>query len=77
MPFAPWQQVIFNSAVAEIARNLIGGAAIAIENTEQVFHVTDLEMETPQAPIFPAEHGFSNAFTAPENSVIPFGQCNR
>ena len=35
-----------------------------------------LKLDTPQARIFRAERKFSNAFTTPERSVTPFGQCN-
>src|SRR5215813_10733711 len=41
---APWQQVMFNDAVADIVRHLICRAAIALWNTEQVFQVADLEV---------------------------------
>src|SRR5262249_19239291 len=41
---APWQQVMFNAAVADIVRDLISRTAIAFWNTEQVFHVADLEV---------------------------------
>src|SRR6516225_7520285 len=41
---APWQQVMLDTAIAEVVRDLIGRAAIAVCNTEEVFHVTDLEV---------------------------------
>src|SRR5215470_11029286 len=41
---APWQQVIFNAAVADVVRDLICRAAIAVWNTEQVFQLADLEV---------------------------------
>jgi hypothetical protein len=59
MLLAPWQQVMFNAAVAEIVRDLIGGTAIAIGNIEKVLHVPDLEIgktlkfEAPRHESFP------------------------
>jgi hypothetical protein len=41
---APRQQVMFNAAVADVVRDLISRAAIALSNTEQVFQVSDLEV---------------------------------
>src|SRR5712672_2399125 len=41
---APWQQVALYAAVAEAVRELISRAAIALFNTEQIFHVADLEI---------------------------------
>ena len=41
---APWQQVMLNAAVAEVVKDLIGRAAIAVWNTEEVFHVADREV---------------------------------
>ena len=47
---APWQQVTLYAAVAEAVRELISRAAIAFWNTEQIFHVADLEVgHTPGA----------------------------
>src|SRR5215472_17434642 len=39
---APWQQVMFDAAVADVVRDLISRTAIAFWNTEQVLHVADL-----------------------------------
>src|SRR6516164_4688837 len=44
MLLAPWQQVIFNAAVADVVINLIGRAAIAVWNMEELFHVADTEV---------------------------------
>src|SRR6516225_12017268 len=44
MLLAPWQQVIFNAAVADVVRDLIGRAAIAVWNMEELFHVPDTEV---------------------------------
>src|SRR5260370_39259310 len=41
---APRQQVMFNAAVANVVKNLIGRAAIALWNMEQLFQVADLEV---------------------------------
>src|ERR1700752_1977875 len=41
---APWQQVPLARRVSEVVGALIGRAAIAVWNTEEVFHVTDLEV---------------------------------
>src|SRR6266566_7032906 len=41
---APWQQVMFNTAVADVVRDLISGAAIALWNMEEAFQVADLEV---------------------------------
>ena len=35
---------MFNAARAEIIRNLIGGAALAIWNTKERFHVANFEV---------------------------------
>ena len=58
MLLAPWQQVMFNAAVAEIVRNLIGGAAIAIGTWKRFSISLTLKFETPQARIFPANVNF-------------------
>ena len=44
VPFTPWQQVAFNAAAAEVVIDLIGRAAIALWNTEQIFHLGDGEV---------------------------------
>ena len=44
VPFAPWQQMVFNAAVAEVVKELIGRAAIALWNMEQIFHLWDCEV---------------------------------
>src|SRR5258708_24374513 len=41
---APWQQLTLYAAVAQAVRELISRAAIAFLNTEQIFHVADLEI---------------------------------
>src|SRR5262245_62793162 len=40
----PWQHAALNAAVADTVRELIGRAAIALRNTEEVLHVTDREI---------------------------------
>src|SRR6516162_1993398 len=74
---APRQQVMFNAAVADVVRDLISRAAIALRNMEQALQVADLEVGHPQARIFPAERRFSKTVTTPERSVTPFGQCSK
>ena len=49
MLLAPWQQVTFDTTIAEIIKNLIGRAAIAVWNTEEILHVTDSEVGHAQA----------------------------
>src|SRR6516165_1856554 len=44
MLLAPWQQVIFDAAVADVVRDLIGRAEIAVWNMEELFHVPDAEV---------------------------------
>src|SRR5262249_50611916 len=41
---APWEQVPLNAAVADTVRELICRAEIALRNTEEIFHVLDLEI---------------------------------
>jgi hypothetical protein len=35
VPFAPWQEVAFNAAAAEVVKDLIGRAAIALCNVKR------------------------------------------
>src|SRR6516164_1448139 len=44
---APWQEVAFNAAVAEIVIDLIGRAAIALWNLDQSFHLGDCKVRYP------------------------------
>src|SRR5262249_8181046 len=44
MLLAPWQQVIFNAAVADVVRDLIGRAEIAVWNMEELFHAPAAEV---------------------------------
>src|ERR1019366_3539032 len=47
---APWQQIILNAAAADVVTNLIGRAAVAVWNMEEVFHVADFKVgHTPGA----------------------------
>src|ERR1700690_2332944 len=41
---APGQEIALDTAIAEVVADLIGGAAIAVRNTEEVFHVADAEV---------------------------------
>src|SRR5215472_8043633 len=44
MLLAPWQQLIFNGTVADVVRDLIGRAEVAVWNMEELFHVPDAEV---------------------------------
>ena len=48
---APWQQVIFNSAVAEVVKDLIGRAAIAVWIWKSCSMSLTLKLDTPQARV--------------------------
>src|SRR6516225_4588834 len=50
VPLAPGQQALFNAPIAEIVRDLISRAAIAVRNTKQVFHVADFEVGDAPGP---------------------------
>src|ERR1019366_6610083 len=41
---APWQQIILNAATADVVKHLIGRAAVAVWNMEEIFHVADREV---------------------------------
>src|SRR5665811_1588845 len=41
---APWYQIILNPAGADVVKDLIGRAAVAVWNMEEVFHVADVEV---------------------------------
>ena len=47
---APWQQIMLNGAAADVVKDLIGRAAIAVWNMEEVFHVADLEVGHTPGP---------------------------
>src|ERR1700680_2615279 len=74
---APWQQVTLDRTVAEVVGDLIGRAAIAVWGTEEVFHVTDLEVGHAQVRIFPAARRFSNPATTLERSASWLGQWSK
>src|SRR6516162_9185464 len=44
VPFAPWQQVMRETAAAEVVIDLIGRAAIPKWNMKQIFHLEDCEV---------------------------------
>src|SRR5262245_39640782 len=47
---APWEQVTFNAPVPDTVRELISRATIALWNTEEIFHIADLEIgDAPRA----------------------------
>src|ERR1700722_979252 len=41
---APWQNVTLNATVVEAIGDLVGGAAMAVRNTEQIFHLPRIEV---------------------------------
>ena len=44
MPLAPGQQATLNATIPDVVRDLIGRAAIAARNTEQLFQITDAKV---------------------------------
>ena len=47
---APWQNVTLNRTVTETVPNLIGCASMAVWNTEQLFHLVNVEVgDAPSA----------------------------
>ena len=75
---APRQQITFNAAVADIVKDLIGRAAIAMGNMEKLFHVADFEVgDAPGANLSRCDLDFQTPSQRSENSVIPLGQCNK
>src|SRR5882762_9581621 len=47
---APWQNLKLNATVIETVRNLIGCASMAVWNTEQSFHLVNVEVgDAPSA----------------------------
>src|SRR5215472_8591480 len=53
MLLAPWQQLIFNGTVADVVRDLIGRAEIAVWNMEELLHVPDAEVGHTPGPNLP------------------------
>src|SRR6266550_5092557 len=41
---APWQQVLLNATVADVVKDLIGRAAIAVWSAKASLHITDIEV---------------------------------
>ena len=41
---APWQEVTLDAAVVETVRDLIGRAAMAVWDMEEIFHLPDVEV---------------------------------
>ena len=78
LPHAPWEHITLNTPVRDAIRDLIGRAAISFRDTEEIFHVADLEIgDAPPAYLSPPNADFSNAATTLAMLVTPFGQCNR
>jgi hypothetical protein len=42
--FAPWQQVLLNASIADVVKDLIGRAAIAVWSAKESLHITDVEV---------------------------------
>src|SRR5882672_8891676 len=50
---APWQNVTLKVTVTETVTNLIGCASMAVWNTEQLFHLVNVEVgDAPSANLF-------------------------
>src|SRR6516165_2327181 len=65
VPLAPWQQVRLDVAIAEIIKDLIGRAAIAVWNTQEGLHVADLGVGHAPGVNLP---GRAQAFERPHNA---------
>src|SRR5262245_14129407 len=50
MPLTPRQQIMLNVPAANVVENLICRAAIAVWNTEKIFHVADFEIGYAPGP---------------------------
>ena len=74
---APSQKVTLNTSIVETVRNLIGRAPMAVGNTEEIVHVADVELDTPQARIFPVARRLSNAAKIAERLAPRIGQCSK
>src|SRR6516225_7190303 len=71
MLLAPWQQIIFNAAVAEVVTDLVSRATIALWNMEQVLHVADGEIgNTPCTNLFRRAQIFKRRHDAGEVSDL-------
>src|SRR5690348_7995541 len=77
VPLAPWQQVAFDAAATEVVIDLIGRAAIALWNAEQILHLRDCEVGHAQARILPAARRRSNPATTSGNSTFGVGACSK
>src|SRR6516162_5522931 len=51
---APGKQIALNAPSVEIVKHLIGRAAMALWNTEEIFHVADLEVGHAPGAYLPA-----------------------
>src|SRR4029453_16302412 len=67
VPLAPREQVTFNAPVRDTVRELISRAAIALWNTEEIFHIADLEMgDAPRANLSRRAQFFKRGHNAGE-----------
>src|SRR3979409_1832577 len=70
VPLAPWQQVMLDPAVAEVVKDLISRAAIAVWNAEEIFHITGLEVgHAPGANLARRAQAFERCTNAGEAGV--------
>src|SRR5262249_52866961 len=53
MLLAPRQYVAFNGTVADVVRDLIGRAEIAVWNMDELFHIPDIEVGHPPGSNLP------------------------
>ena len=51
--FAPRQNIALNVTAVETVRDLIGGAALAVWNAEEIFHLADVEIGYAPGANFP------------------------
>src|SRR5262245_12427953 len=67
VPLAPREQVTLNAPVSDTVRELISRAAIALWNTEEIFHVSDLEIgDAPRANLSRRAQFFKRGHNAGE-----------
>src|SRR5207248_5745315 len=66
---APWQNVTLKVPVAETVTNLIGCASMAVWNTEQLFHLANVEVgDAPGANLSRRAQSFEVGYDAGEIS---------
>ena len=50
---APREQIALNATVVETVSDLVGGAAMAVWNAEEIFHLTNVEIGHPPSANLP------------------------